>query len=101
MIGKQPAHAAQFFRSAMLFEGDACVLWPFAVGSHGYPALTEQKRTYALHRRICEEVHGPPPAPGPKAHAAHACAQKRCINKRHIRWKTPRENSLEHFHPTN
>ena len=42
------------------------------------------------HRVICEAVHGP--APLDKPQAAHRCGNKLCVNPRHVRWKSQKEN---------
>lgn len=82
--------ARAFFEDAMTQETDDCIVWPFSTTGGGYPKLTIDKRDVAAHRLVCERTYGPPPA---GMHAAHGpCGNTRCINKRHLSWKTPKEN---------
>lgn len=73
---------------ALKWESDECLLYPFAVGSHGYGALFDESGEQVLaHRYICLAAHGKPTVP--KMEAAHSCRRtKLCCNKRHLRWDT-------------
>lgn len=75
----------------MAYDGDECLLWPFAKLPSGYPKMNDG---YA-HRRVCEEAHGP--APTPEHEAAHSCGNGRlsCVTKRHLSWKTHVENESD------
>lgn len=75
-----------FLDTALSYEGDECVLWPFSVGSHGYGDLRRGGRHQLVHRLICEEANGP--APAKNLDAAHECGHRLCCTKRHISWKT-------------
>lgn len=83
---------ARFFREVVMrYEGDECLTWPFA-GSDGYGLLWFDGRSQKVSRLVCEEEHGPPPTP--KHQAAHSCGKGHlaCVTKRHLSWKTPKEN---------
>lgn len=80
--------ADAFVAFALLQETDDCILWPFGKDANGYGKL-RQKTT---HRVICEAAHGPP---FPKARACHSCGNPACINKRHIRWGTAKDNAKD------
>lgn len=70
--------------AATLYEGDDCLLWPFALRG-GYPAMTGG---YG-HVFVCAEAHGPRP---PGMEAEHICGVRQCMNKRHLRWATHKVN---------
>lgn len=74
----------------MLVETDECQIMPFTVGTHGYVALTVNRKSLLAHRYVCEAYHG-----SSHLHAAHSCGNKTCMNKRHIRWATRKENEAD------
>lgn len=77
------------------YDGDACLIWPFARSSVGY-GVTWTGGKYALaHRVMCEVAHGP--APTPRHQAAHSCGNGHlgCTSPAHLRWATTSENALE------
>lgn len=86
----------KFFRDALAYDGDECLIWPFSTNK-GYatmkvdPFTGEHKSVY-VSRMICEATKGP--APSPDAEAAHSCGcgSSGCITPAHIRWATPVEN---------
>lgn len=83
-----------FLELSLSIETDECILIPAAAGSHGYCPVDLGKRNRQLaHRYVCVRVHGDPPSP--KHHAAHSCDTKKCINKRHLRWATAKENEFD------
>lgn len=73
-------------------EGDDCVQWPFYRDGNGYARVSVDGKHNYVHRLICERVHGP--APTPKHQAAHSCGKghEGCVNPRHLRWATAKEN---------
>jgi hypothetical protein len=75
------------------FEGDECLIWPFARNSAGYGHLIYEGRHQLVSRLVCAHGHGPAPSGG--MYAAHSCGNGHlgCCNKRHLRWATPTENS--------
>lgn len=77
---------------------DECVLWPFSL-SQGYGTVWFDGRVHMAYRLVCTWAHGP--APFPKAHAAHSCGVRRCVNPHHIRWATRTQNERDkHIHGT-
>lgn len=75
------------------YEGDECLQWPFATAGHGYGQVKIGKTHYGAHRIVCEWENGPPPTP--EHEAAHSCGNghKGCVNRRHLSWKTRKENA--------
>lgn len=73
---------------ALTWESDNCLIWPFAVGNHGYGLCDGE----LAHRRVCEAENGAPPA---GLQAAHSCGNQLCVNKRHLRWATRQENEAD------
>jgi hypothetical protein len=91
-----------FFRDALRYTGKECLLWPFAIGSAGYPKVSigQHAKSRDAHRWLCELAYGP--APTPQHVAAHHCGQKLCLNPGHIRWATQTENMADKIiHKTN
>jgi hypothetical protein len=86
----------RYFREVvMAYEGDECLLWPYAKNERGYAVLQRGNRAKRLQRLICEERHGPPPTR--KHEAAHSCGRGEdgCVTKRHLDWKTSKENKAD------
>lgn len=79
--------------NALQCKQDDCLLWPFSVSSSGYPQFLAFGKLYRAHRYVCEKAHGLPPTP--KHQAAHSCGNPKCVNPRHLSWKTARENQLD------
>lgn len=72
---------------------DECILWPFGKHGNNYSQLTINGEIILVHRYVCTQVHGLP-APE-QTDCAHSCGHKRCLNPRHLRWATRRENSAD------
>ena len=79
-----------FVERAFAYDGDECLLWPFATAKKGYPLFCMTVKNFLVSRIVCEEAHGPPSTA--KHMALHSCDNPPCITKRHLRWGTHRDN---------
>ena len=87
-----PRKIHDFIEAALSSNTDDCIVWPYAKTWGGYPILHKDRRTLQGNGFICEISHGPRPD---KYHAAHSCGVRLCINPRHLRWATARENMAD------
>lgn len=94
--GTSPNEARDFLLTTVLcYEGDECLVWPYAKGGFGYGHIQFDGRHRHAHTVVCELAHGP--APSPIHEAAHSCGNGHlaCVTKKHIRWATPAENAAD------
>lgn len=72
---------------------DRCVIWPFGKSGGGYGVAKYGGKSTSAHR-ISLIIHvGPPPSNEMEAgHDPILCNNKLCINPRHLRWVSRREN---------
>lgn len=85
--------------TAVNFQGEDCLTWPFHEDGHGYGELQVGGTRWKAHRLVCQKVHGDPPTP--EHEAAHNCGNGHlgCVNPNHLEWKTHAENmamTVEH-----
>lgn len=73
-------------------ERDDCILWPYARNKGEEGVVTFQGRQVTASRAMCILAHGEPPADN--YDAAHSCGHGHlaCMNYRHLRWATRKEN---------
>lgn len=76
----------------LTYEGDDCLIWPFAKAGKGYGVITQDGKQVLVHRIVCKDAHGEPPTP--EHEVAHSCGNGYggCVAKRHLRWATRAEN---------
>lgn len=78
-------------QAALVSDTNDCIDWPYGTAGNVYAPVTITGRTVLAHRYVCEQAHGLPPKGF--TDAAHSCGRKRCINPRHLRWATRKQNS--------
>lgn len=79
----------------MPYDGEECIKWPFARGGKGYGYMRVNGVHQVVHRYICKLANGEPPS---EIHeASHTCGNgfEGCVSKRHLLWKTPKENAAD------
>lgn len=85
----------RYYKNYVLpYDGDECLIWPYG-SSSGYGEMTKDGKEGYVHRFVCEDEYGPPPTP--EHQAAHSCGNGHigCVTKRHLSWKTPKENQAD------
>jgi hypothetical protein len=81
-------------------QGDDCLLWPFSRCTPGYGIFMVKRKNHLAHRYMCELANGAPPSG--EHLAAHSCGNRRCVNPKHLSWKTHADNQLDRrAHGTN
>lgn len=83
-----------FLDNAVTMETDECILWPYGA-SRGYGVTYIAPKNVFAHRYICERKRGAPPFR--QAQAAHKCGNRICVNWRHIRWASAKENTHDKY----
>jgi hypothetical protein len=82
-------------KTVLTYEGDECLIWPYAKAANGYGRIRIDGRTRVVSQVVCEMAHGDKPTN--KHQAAHSCGNGMdgCVTKRHLSWKTRKENEAD------
>jgi predicted XRE-type DNA-binding protein len=90
----------KLIEEAINSKTDDCIEWKFSLNKNGYAHLSNrQQKTPFVHRIVASKCHSNPEN---KPDVAHICNNRKCINPRHLRWTTKKENSEDRImHNTN
>lgn len=96
MAGNTGRGAPLAWLDDLIFSDKAeCIQWPFSRVRGWKCTVKFNGRTIAAHRLVCMAVNGLPPTS--RHQAAHSCGMGHtgCLNPRHLRWATNRENQAD------
>lgn len=83
-------YTAENLDELLLIDTDDCLIWTDKTDSHGYPVLRTDEDHF-LHRAVCRIASGNPTEK--QNSAAHLCGRRACVNWKHIRWSSQKENN--------
>jgi hypothetical protein len=93
--GASPGAPLAWIISNKDYQGEDCLVWPFAISRYGYGTIKHSGKRRVASRVMCEYAHGMPD--DQEMHAAHECGNghKGCMNPKHLSWKTRKENEKD------
>lgn len=81
------------FERLLAIETDHCVNWPLGT-SMGYGSINYHGKYFRVHRLALLKTVGDPPSHESRF-AIHRCGNPLCMNTRHLRWGTQKQNAAD------
>lgn len=77
-------------------DTDDCIDWPFSLSRDGYGQVRYMGTIMRAHRvALMLHVGRPPNTSMFACHRPIVCHNPKCVNPKHLKWATPRENVLD------
>ena len=90
---KSPAgEPRRWLEASLESETDECIEWPFSTNGNGYGHLRIDGPKKLAHRWVLVQATGHDKVGMDAAHAPGICHNRKCVNKRHLRWASRKEN---------
>ena len=90
--GPQPKRFVQAIEMAYEKQTDNC--YSLDEKQTSYRMVVYKNKNMVAHRVVCRLAHGEPPPDKPQA--THSCHNKWCINPRHLRWGSAKDNAADY-----
>ncbi|CAM3778427.1 hypothetical protein [Litorimonas haliclonae] len=91
-----PGEPLSFLMETVATPPDVCVIWPYAIGTHGYGVLSIDGHIVTAPKEALIRFVGPAPSANSVcAHKPRVCHNRKCINPKHLRWATNIENNAD------